>query len=402
MKLTTRMLSTYTADISGICSAFYELGGMSIIHDASGCNSTYTTHDEPRWYTMDSMVYISALTELEAVMGDDEKLIGDIIDAANNLKPAFIAIGGTPIPMMMGTDFKGIAKIIEKRTGIPTFGFSTNGMHSYIDGIGMALERIATRFCPSSCAPLERKEGDRPAVNLLGVTPLDFSITGNVEKMVHLFETNGFPVISCWAMGNTLQELSMAGKAHVNVVVSASGLPAAKKLKEKYGTPFVVGLPIGKEAVDKLFSLIEQAANTGRDLYLQAESQTISADDKPILIIGEQVLASSLRCCLIEDLGMQNVVTLCPLNPDKTLMGENALSVFEEEDIAKKVLEAKTVIADPIYRRLLPTDKSITFIDMPHEAYSGRIYHEDMNVFIGDSIFKILRGDNPCTPPCKG
>ena len=39
------------------------------MHDASGCNSTYTTHDEPRWYSMDSMVYISALSELEAVMG---------------------------------------------------------------------------------------------------------------------------------------------------------------------------------------------------------------------------------------------------------------------------------------------------------------------------------------------
>ena len=73
MKRTNRILPVYAADISGICSALYELGGMTVMHDASGCNSTYTTHDEPRWYSMDSMVYISALSELEAVMGDDEK-----------------------------------------------------------------------------------------------------------------------------------------------------------------------------------------------------------------------------------------------------------------------------------------------------------------------------------------
>ena len=92
MKQTARIISTYSADTFGVCSALFELGGMVIMHDASGCNSTYTTHDEPRWYDMDSMVYISGLSEMEAIMGDDEKLIGDIVDAANNLHPKFIAI----------------------------------------------------------------------------------------------------------------------------------------------------------------------------------------------------------------------------------------------------------------------------------------------------------------------
>ena len=52
MKHTAGMIPIYAADNAGICSALYELGGMTVIHDASGCNSTYTTHDEPRWYDM--------------------------------------------------------------------------------------------------------------------------------------------------------------------------------------------------------------------------------------------------------------------------------------------------------------------------------------------------------------
>ena len=178
LKRTNRILPVYAADISGICSALYELGGMTVMHDASGCNSTYTTHDEPRWYSMDSMVYISALSELEAVMGDDEKLVRDIVDAALNLCPAFICIGGTPIPMMMGTDFKGIARMIENKTGIPTFGIATNGMHSYVRGAGEALRWIVKRFCPPGI------KADRSAalkVNILGVTPLDFSLTGKIK-----------------------------------------------------------------------------------------------------------------------------------------------------------------------------------------------------------------------------
>jgi len=68
MMQTARVISTYTADVSGVPSALFELGGMVIMHDASGCNSTYNTHDEPRWYDFDSMVYISGLSEMEAIM----------------------------------------------------------------------------------------------------------------------------------------------------------------------------------------------------------------------------------------------------------------------------------------------------------------------------------------------
>lgn len=94
MKQTQAFLSTYTADVSGVCSALFELGGMTVMHDASGCNSTYNTHDEPRWYDMDSLVFISGLSELEAVLGDDEKLIEDTVRAAKKLSPRFIALAG--------------------------------------------------------------------------------------------------------------------------------------------------------------------------------------------------------------------------------------------------------------------------------------------------------------------
>ena len=144
MKQTARIISTYTADVSGAASALFELGGMTVMHDASGCNSTYNTHDEPRWYDQDSLVFISALSEMEAILGDDEKLVSDITAAALELKPRFIAIAGTPIPMITGTDLPAVARRVERNTGIPAFGLKTNSMHSYLLGAGMALELAAT------------------------------------------------------------------------------------------------------------------------------------------------------------------------------------------------------------------------------------------------------------------
>ena len=71
-------------------------------------------------------MYISGLSEMEAVLGDDEKLIGDIIAAARELHPRFIAVAGTPIPTMTGFDFAAVAEVIQRRTGIPSFGFPTS------------------------------------------------------------------------------------------------------------------------------------------------------------------------------------------------------------------------------------------------------------------------------------
>ena len=74
MRQAYRIIPIYTADVSGVCSALYELGGMTVMHDPSGCNSTYNTHDEIRWYEEDSLIFISGLTEIDAIMGNERSL----------------------------------------------------------------------------------------------------------------------------------------------------------------------------------------------------------------------------------------------------------------------------------------------------------------------------------------
>lgn len=425
MKLTNRILPVYAADISGVCSALYELGGMTVMHDASGCNSTYTTHDEPRWYSMDSMVYISALSELEAVMGDDKKLVRDIVDAARNLKPRFICMGGTPIPMMMGTDFNGIARMIERETGIPTFGIATNGMHSYVQGAGEALACIVKRFCLAreelAALPDKRqalKAGtDGPLVNILGATPLDFSLTGNVASMKEFLVSNGMGVVSCWAMESGLDELRMAGLADVNLVVSAVGLPAARELEKKYGTPYVIGTPVGRRIAACLVELLEFSAKRGtsqclfdvldESLYVPdvINCQALGLDGLPrelsgerVLIIGEQVIAGSLRCSLIEDLGAKQVRVICPAEGEALMAEEGDLLDWDEDQVIAAIADSTVVIADPLYRQVCPgachashishpkhsrsQKGNIQFVDFPHEACSGRMYHDRMRRFV--------------------
>lgn len=376
LRQTASFISTYAADVSGVCSALFELGGMTVMHDASGCNSTYNTHDEPRWYDMDSMVYISGLSEIEAIMGDDDKLINDIVRAAEQLSPRFIAIAGTPIPMMIGTDFPAIASIVEHKTGIPAFGFATNGMHSYLSGISMAFKALANRMVDRNV----RKDSGQ-GVNIIGATPLDFSVNGSVDSIKKLLTASGFKTTSTWAMGSTLDEIKRAGQASVNLVVSYSGLAAAEELQKIFGTPYVVGTPYGEVFSEKLLEDLKYAAKIGESKV--SCTKRLVSDMPDITIIGESVTSGSLAAAINAESG-RTVQVLCPLETERQLLADGDFIARDEDDLMPQLKDKKILIADPLYRPICP--KSCKFIPLPHEAFSGRIYRNDIPDLIANPI----------------
>ena len=238
--------STYTADVSGVCSAMYELGGMTILHDPSGCNSTYTTHDEPRWYDSKSLMFVSGLDEMTAVMGDDSVLIRDAVRAAADLKPRFITLCGASIPHIISFDFKGVARLIERETGIPVLPVATDGLRSYISGAGLAFREWIRRFGDPEDAGRE-DAGQKDAglaerlrqygVNLLGVTPIDFSRQEIVDAMKQAFTDAGIPVNTCFAMGDSFETLTGVYRGAVNVVVSSAGRIPARFMNPPGASP---------------------------------------------------------------------------------------------------------------------------------------------------------------------
>ena len=380
MRQIASRVSIYSADPFGVCSALYELGGLTVMHDASGCNSTYNTHDEPRWYDMDSMVYISGISEMEAIMGDDDKFINDIIYTAKELSPNFIAMTGTPIPMMIGTDFKAIASIIEKETNIPTFGFDTTGMHSYVSGAYKAFEALAKRFVDEKADKKEGTEGKK-RVNIIGATPLDFSVNKSVEAMKELLESDGFEVVSTWAMGSTLDDIKKSAAADVNLVVSYSGMGAAKYLYEKFGIPYVVGTPFGKKFAELVINELNEAIKTKENKIAYKNRKT--AEDADITIVGESIMSESLACAISEEKN-KTVKVISALETDEKLLLDVDKLAMDEEEITELLKDAKTIIADPLYKPICQIDSN--FISLPHEGFSGRIYRDEIPNIINKNL----------------
>jgi hypothetical protein len=370
-------LPPFSPDYSGVCSALFELGGLVIIHDASGCTGNYTGYDEPRWYGSKSFVYCSKLRELDAVLGDDEKLIQKALDAASDLTPRFIALLGSPVPMVIGSDMPGIAREIEQRSGIPSFGFSTAGIDYYDRGVCSALLALAKRFIAE---PGRAKQ--RGHLNLLGMTPLDFSANSNHEDIRGFLEHAGWKLIASFAMGSSLDDIEHSAEAELNLVVSASGLPLAEYFLKNWGVPYVCGLPLGEKASGRLLERLSGAKDFGA-----AEKKS----GKKVLIIHDQIIANALRESLRLDYGLDDIRTATPFGFFPALAEEADRNPASEAEFAALLRgDFDIIIADPLFKDLLKPGSDAAFIDFPHVAVSSKLYWDRYAQLTGARIHRYL------------
>ena len=386
MNQTARIISIYAADTSGFCSALYEYGGMLVIHDASGCNSTYTTHDEPRWIRKNCMMYISGLTEKDAVMGNDDKLTGDLIEAANRLHPSFIALCASALPAMIGTDLESIAYEVENATGIPAFSVKTNAMLSYVSGADKALLMLGKRFLTKpDCKSAGKiftdsgRTGQKPPVkvNVLGLTPLDFPSPNVKEKIENWLTDAGMIMNSSVSIDTDLADFKKLPEGDVTLLLSSTGESLAKFLWENYGIPCVTGVPYGEKLPSLLADALKTASSNRQNKNLLPETRSSvngrlnGSDKRRVLICGESILSSSLALALALDKDIHADVA--------ETVGEGVLSVLqptdlrcEDEELLEQIIQIyDEVIADPLFR---PICTGKEFHALPHEAFSGRCF----------------------------
>ena len=410
-------LPVYTGDVSGVCSALYELGGMVIMHDPSGCNSTYNTHDEIRWMDMESLIFLSGLRDIDAITGNDRKLIDDAIEAAEQFHPKFIAIANSPVPWLIGTDFQSICRTIRKETGIPAFHVETNAMHDYTYGAGHAFEQLARMLFEENGAERPTSGDGRIRVNVLGATPLDFTVRSQMRTLREILAEGGFETVSVWGIGDDLETLREAPRADVNLVISSAGLLAAEYLKSRFGIPYAAGIPAGAFR-EPLLRCLREAAQTGQDRvpYLEVLAQARTAPSYASQSHASQLHASQPRtaakevsdrvppaegitgsplssvemtgkgrhCFAGEPVTMGSLAADCALREgsacDIVCLTETAEGLLSDADARpqgeaqiREVLSAYgEVTADPMLRHACRADA--VFHELPHFAYSGRLY----------------------------
>ena len=236
MKGLRKYLTPFAPDQSGAVSVLYELGGILVICDAGGCVGNVCGFDEPRWFSRKSAIFSAGLRDMDAILGRDDRLVAKLTSAVEKLDVSFAAIIGTPVPAVIGTDYKALGRMTEKKTGLPVLTIDTNGMDLYDRGQEKAWLALFKKFAVDE---MPVKKG---RVGIIGATPQDLSDLSAGDQLRQIFADDAKKAV-CYGMGDGLDAVKQAASAEYNLVVSPSALETAKYLQKQFGTPYVVGYP---------------------------------------------------------------------------------------------------------------------------------------------------------------
>ena len=381
MKGLRKYLTPFAPDQSGAVSVLYELGGMLVICDAGGCTGNVCGFDEPRWFETRSAVFSAGLRDMDAILGRDDRLVAKLADAAEKLDVTFAAVIGTPVPAVIGTDYRALERMLAKKTELPVLTVNTDGMELYDRGEEKAYLVLFGRFAgenvdvePGNIEKTQTAEScdgkrngknedvsvdieDRPRVGIIGMTPQDVSDLKAAEKIRKLYADQGLRAI-CYGMGDGLDEVRNASLAAKNVVVSPAALKAAQDLQKKFGTPYEIAYPLVSELVPE-----------------------VNYQGKKILIVQQQVIANAVRKEIEKRTGEKGAITTATwfmrkeeILTDLKVDAADDISLKEEDDFISLVEKEgyDVIFADPCMERMIPGFEG-TFIPLTHFAVSGKL-----------------------------
>lgn len=357
MKGLRKYISPFAPDQSGAAAVFCELGGLVIILDAGGCAGNICGFDEPRWFESKSAIFSAGLRDMDAILGRDDRLVKKIAMACEKIEGAFIAVIGTPVPAVIGTDYKALKKMIEKKTEIPAITVDTDGMELYDTGVGKAyLELFKTFGGKREEKELQMEEGKKESgiLGVLGATPLDVEELedGSIRSF---YRAQGWKQIYVYGMGDGLEAVRNAAEVEKNLVIAPSGLKAARYLEKEWGVPYETGYP--------LETLPE---------WKEIASKISGLNGKKVLIVHQQILANALRKRIREQVPV-NVTVASWFKMDKMEKEEGDIFLKEEDQWISLMKEEKydVVIADNLFARAVP-EYAGEYWNLPHFAVSGK------------------------------
>ena len=353
-----RVTTPFAPDQSGAVSVLYDMGGICVICDAGGCTGNICGFDEPRWFGAQSAVFSAGLRDMDAILGRDDRLVDKLADAAQRIPASFASIVGTPVPAVIGTDYRALCRMASRRTGLPVLGIDSDGMEYYDKGIEKTYLALLETFCrPEKKAGLISEKGKKRIAGIWGFSPLDFAGILSAGHLRERIEAMGFDEMICCGAGTDIESLKKIGAAEKNFVLSPAGAAAAGWLKERYGTPWEYWIP-GAENI--LSGLTVDCCPAGLETF----------SGKKVLIIHQQVLADALRKVLKTRTDLVDAAGFFIMNRGLAQAGDRPLR--EEMDVRSLVIERNYdyVIADRVLEPVL-SGLPVSLIHLPHFAVSG-------------------------------
>jgi nitrogenase molybdenum-iron protein beta chain len=197
----------------------------------------------------------SSLVEEHVIFGGEKKLANLIQSTSELVNGDLLAVISGCVPSLIGDDVGSVIKgFKEKNPEIPIIHVNTSGFAgtSY-DGYEYFFNAIIDQL-------LEKAPKEKGRVNVFGIVPSQHIFwKGEAKEIKKLLESIGLKPNLIVGEFDSLENLKKIPAAEYNIVLSSwIGHKTAKKLKEKFDTPFISfpGVPIGPKQTSEFLRAV--------------------------------------------------------------------------------------------------------------------------------------------------
>ena len=193
--------------------------------------SYYTKHmtiHSDEYGGLNGRVVSVTLDSHDVTFGCVKKVEAAFKEVVDEYHPGAVFLVTTCVVEIIGDDFDAVADAMTEEYGIPVMAVHTE--HFKCENHMPGIERTIT-----ACLPLMKKKPCDGSVNLLGQRLGNFEQT----ELSRILRDAGVKIGMQLPCGCTVDEIKNAAAAKVNIVVNEIALPLARKMKAKFGVPYV-------------------------------------------------------------------------------------------------------------------------------------------------------------------
>jgi len=210
--------------VRGIRGAYMMIVGTD---ECSYYTKHMTIHSEDWGGLMGRCVSVT-IDQHDVTFGCARKTEEAFAELMEEAAPEAVYIVTTCVPEIIGDDFDAIAERLSEQYKIPVMAVHTE--HFKCENHMPGVERAIT----ASFRMMEERPRNN-SVNVIGQRMGRFEDT----ELYRVLRDAGVPVGAQLPSGCSVEDIRNAASAAVNIVVNDIGLPLARKMKSRFGTPYV-------------------------------------------------------------------------------------------------------------------------------------------------------------------
>lgn len=255
----------YGCALAGVYATVLGLNNaVPILHSGAGCGvgnlfgTLYAGGESCGANAGGTATPCSCLVEEHVILGGEQKL-DDLIDSTIQVFNSnfYVVISGC-VPSLIGDDVDSVVENYQYEYPIIHVNAPGFKAHSF-EGYNLFWDSVIESDL------LQEQEVDNRTVNILGVVPYNNVFwKGDLYEIKKTFKELGINANIIFADGDGLTNIKNVPKAALNIVLNPwTGVRAAQKLQDKFGTPYITfpGIPVGAKQTSSFIKRVSDRLN---------------------------------------------------------------------------------------------------------------------------------------------